>query len=55
MSMQVMVLGATVPDTRRMFGAKDQVDPLRRLIRAASFWGGNPEKDESALYATFHS
>jgi len=33
------VLGATVPDTKRMFGTKDQVDPVRRLIGAASFWG----------------
>jgi hypothetical protein len=31
-----------------MFGTKDQVDPVRRLIGAASVWGGNPEKD--ALY-----
>jgi len=42
------VLGATVPDTKRMFGTKDQVDPVLRLIGAASVWGGNPEKD--ALY-----
>jgi len=39
------VLGATVPDTKRMFGTKDQVDPVRRLIGAASVWGGNPEKE----------
>jgi hypothetical protein len=44
----LMVLGATVPDTKRMFGTKDQVDPVLRLIGAASVWGGNPEKD--ALY-----
>ncbi len=41
----LMVLGATVPDTKRMFGTKDQVDPVRRLIGAASVWGGNPEKE----------
>jgi len=31
-----------------MFGTKDRVDPVRRLIGAASLWGGNPEKD--AMY-----
>ena len=31
-----------------MFGPKDEVDPVRRLIGSASAWGGNPEKD--ALY-----
>jgi hypothetical protein len=44
----LLVLAATLPDTKRMFGTKDQVDPARRLIGAASVWGGNPEKD--ALY-----
>ncbi len=44
----LLALGATLPDTKRMFGTKDQVDPVRRLIGAASVWGGNPEKD--ALY-----
>jgi len=44
----LLVLGATLPDTKRMFGTKDQVDSVRRLIGAASVWGGNPEKD--ALY-----
>ena len=43
-----MVLGATIPDAKHMFGTKEQVDPVRRLIGAASVWGGNPEKD--ALY-----
>jgi hypothetical protein len=44
----LLVLAATLPDTKRMFGTKDQVDPVRRLIGAASVWGGNSEKD--ALY-----
>src|SRR5258708_21821093 len=48
----LMVLGATVPDTKRMFGTKDQVDPVRRLIGAASVWGGNPEKDAMYLNVT---
>ena len=46
----LIVLAGTLPDTRRMFGAKGDVDPLRHLIGAATGWGGNPEKD--ALYVT---
>ena len=44
----LLTLASTLPDTKRMFGPKDAVDPVRRLIGAASAWGGNPEKD--ALY-----
>ena len=43
-------LAGTLPDTRRMFGAKADVDPLRHLIGAATGWGGNPETD--AFYLT---
>jgi hypothetical protein len=48
----LLVLAATLPDTRRMFGTKDRVDPVRRLIGAASLWGGNPEKDAMYLNVT---
>lgn len=41
-------LGETISDTRRMFGTKDRVDPVRNLIGTALLWGGLPEKD--ALY-----
>ena len=41
-------LGATLPDSKRMFGAKDAIDPVRHLIGSAVAWGGNPEKD--AMY-----
>jgi hypothetical protein len=45
----LLQLGATVSDTRRMFGADEhQVDPVKHLIGSAMLWGGNPEKD--ALY-----
>ena len=44
----LLALASTLPDTKRMFGPKDAVEPVRRLIGAASAWGGNPEKD--ALY-----
>ena len=44
----LLVLGATLPDTKGAFGTKEQVDPIRHLVAAASAWGGNPERD--ALY-----
>lgn len=44
----LLVLASTLPDTKGMFGPKDKVDPVRRLIGSASAWGGNPEND--ALY-----
>jgi hypothetical protein len=44
----LLVLASTLPDTKRMFGQKGQVEPVRRLVGAASAWGGNAEKD--ALY-----
>ena len=44
----LLVLADTLPDTKRMFGTKEQVDPIRHLIGSASAWGGNNEKD--ALY-----
>jgi hypothetical protein len=45
----LLVLASTLPDTNRMFGTKDHVDPVRRLIGAASAWGGNPEKEATYL------
>jgi hypothetical protein len=44
----LLVLGTTLPDTKRMFGPRDQIDPVRHLIGTAMAFGGNPEKD--ALY-----
>jgi hypothetical protein len=44
----LLVLATTLPDTKRMFGTMEQVDPIRHLIGSASAWGGNNEKD--ALY-----
>jgi hypothetical protein len=44
----LITLSSTLPDTKGMFGPKEEVDPVRRLIGSASAWGGNPEKD--ALY-----
>jgi hypothetical protein len=45
----LLVLGTSVSDTRRMFGANEnEVDQVRHLIGSAMLWGGYPEKD--ALY-----
>lgn len=48
----LLVLGSTLPDLRRAFGRKEQVDPVRHLIGAASGWGGNPDQDAVYLNVT---
>lgn len=40
----LFTLGATL-DSKRMFGPRNQVDPVRHLIGTAIAWGGNPEQD----------
>jgi hypothetical protein len=47
----LIVLGTTLTDTSRAFGTRDEVDPIQRLISAATTWGGNPRKD--AIYLNF--
>jgi hypothetical protein len=32
-------------DSARMFGRKDQVDPVQHLLGTAAGWGGNPQSD----------
>lgn len=44
----ILQLAEPLLDTRGMFGAKDQVHPVRHFIGTAMAWGGNPEGD--ALY-----
>lgn len=46
----LLLLAATLPDTKRMFGTKSETDPVRHLIEAATGWGGNPDRD--AMYMT---
>lgn len=46
----LLLLAATLPDTKRMFGTREATDPVRHLIGAATGWGGNPDKD--AMYLT---
>ena len=48
----LLALGATTPDFKRAFGAKDQVDPVRHLIGTATGWGGNPDNDATYLNVT---
>jgi hypothetical protein len=48
----LLILGSTLPDFRRAFGTKDEVDPIRRLIASAAAWGGNPDKDATYLNIT---
>ena len=44
----LLQLATTLPDSKRMFGARNDTDPVRHLIGSASAWGGNPERD--AMY-----
>jgi hypothetical protein len=48
----LLVLNSTLPDLRRAFGRKEQVDPVRHLIGSASGWGGNPDQDAVYLNVT---
>ncbi len=48
----LLVLGSTLPDTKRAFGSKDSVDPVRFLIGSALGWGGNPEKEAFYINVT---
>ena len=44
----IMVLADTIPDSNRMFGMPNEVDPIRFLCGTAALWGGN--KPEDAIY-----
>jgi len=44
----LLTLASTLPDTKEMYGSKDEVDPVRFLIGAAQGWGANPP--DEALY-----
>lgn len=48
----LLELAAGLPDGKRMFGTKEQVDPVRHLIGAAMGWGGNPDEDAYYLNRT---
>jgi hypothetical protein len=48
----LLVLATTMPDFKKAFGTKAQVDPVRHLIGTAAAWGGNPDKDATYLNIT---
>ncbi len=48
----LLVLGSTLPDFRKAFGTKAEVDPLRHLVASAAAWGGNPDRDAVYLNIT---
>ncbi|WP_082081695.1 DUF1254 domain-containing protein [Bradyrhizobium sp. LTSP857] len=48
----LLVLGSTIPDFKKAFGTKADVDPVRHLIGTAMGWGGNPDKDAIYLNVT---
>lgn len=48
----LIVLGSTIPDFKKAFGTRQQVDPIRHLIGSASAWGGNPDKEAIYLNIT---
>jgi len=41
----VIEIGRFAPDSFRVFGARDEVDPLRHFLGTAVGWGGLPEKE----------
>jgi len=48
----LLVLASTMPDFKKAFGRKDEVDPVRHLVATAAAWGGNPDKDAIYLNIT---
>jgi len=48
----LLVLGSTIPDFKKAFGTRAEVDPIRHLIGSALGWGGNPDKDAIYLNVT---
>lgn len=48
----LLQLNQGLSDTNKMFGTKEQVDPVRHLIGSASAWAGNPEKEATYLNVT---
>jgi hypothetical protein len=48
----LLVLSTTIPDFKKAFGTKQEVDPVRHFIGTAAAWGGNPDKDATYLNVT---
>jgi hypothetical protein len=45
----INVVAATVPDSSKMFGLKDELDPVYHMLGAALGWGGLPAKAATYL------
>ncbi|WP_009962370.1 DUF1254 domain-containing protein [Verrucomicrobium spinosum] len=48
----LLVLASAIPDFKKAFGTKEEVNPIRHLIGSAAGWGGNPDKDAVYLNVT---
>lgn len=48
----LLTLATTIPDFRKAFGKKAEVDPVRHLVGTAAAWGGNPDRDATYLNIT---
>ena len=48
----LLALQSTLPDFRKAFGKKEEVDAIRHLLGTAAGWGGNPDKDATYLNVT---
>jgi hypothetical protein len=48
----LLALSATLPDLKKAFGSRTQVDHVRHLIGTAARWGGNPDRDVITLNLT---
>jgi len=48
----LLVMNASLPDLKKAFGSRFQVDQVRHLIGTAAAWGGNPDKDAIYLNVT---
>jgi hypothetical protein len=48
----LLMMNASLPDLRRAFGSRVQVDQVRHLIGTAAAWGGNPDRDAMYLNVT---
>jgi hypothetical protein len=49
---KIVALGDDMPNTRHMFGSKEETDPVLFFIGSAMAWGGNPDKDAFYLNRT---
>ena len=48
----LLQLASTMPDFRKSFGTKEEVDPVRHLMATAAAWGGLPDRDAVYLSVT---